>query len=78
MADGNEICRRDLGLVPAQSNDDFMQLTLEEAEKLLIANALDSEQGNVLAAAEKLGISRAALYRRLEKYGDSISADVSE
>ena len=78
MADGNEICRRDLGLVPAQCNDDFMQLTLEEAEKLLIANALDSEQGNVLAAAEKLGISRAALYRRLEKYGDSISADVSE
>jgi len=78
MAEGNEICRRDLGLVAEQSNDNFMQLTLEEAEKLLIANALQTHQGNVLAAAETLGISRAALYRRLEKYGDSISADVNE
>jgi DNA-binding NtrC family response regulator len=78
MAMEDEISRHDLGLVPVQSNDDFMQLTIEEAEKLLIANALDFHQGNVLLAAEKLGISRAALYRRLEKYGDSINADVSE
>ena len=77
MAIGDEISHHDLGLMPSQNTDDFMQLTLEEAEKRLIANALDVHQGNVLLAAEKLGISRAALYRRLEKYGDSIDADVN-
>ena len=77
MAIGDEISHHDLGLMPSQNTGDFMQLTLEEAEIRLIANALDVHQGNVLLAAEKLGISRAALYRRLEKYGDSIDADVN-
>jgi DNA-binding NtrC family response regulator len=45
------------------------QLKLEEAEELLIRNALDRCGGNVQAAAEQLGVSRSALYRRMEKYG---------
>jgi DNA-binding NtrC family response regulator len=45
------------------------QLKLEEAEELLIRNALDRCGGNVQAAAERLGLSRSALYRRMEKYG---------
>jgi DNA-binding NtrC family response regulator len=45
------------------------QLKLEEAEELLIRNALDRCGGNVQAAAEQLGLSRSALYRRMEKYG---------
>jgi len=45
------------------------QLKLEEAEEMLIRNALDRCGGNVQAAAEQLGLSRSALYRRMEKYG---------
>jgi DNA-binding NtrC family response regulator len=45
------------------------QLKLDEAEELLIRTALDRCGGNVRAAAEQLGLSRSALYRRMEKYG---------
>jgi DNA-binding NtrC family response regulator len=45
------------------------QLTLDAAEEMLIRNALDRCGGNVQAAAEQLGVSRSALYRRMEKYG---------
>jgi len=45
------------------------QLKLDEAEELLIRTALDRCGGNVQAAAEQLGLSRSALYRRMEKYG---------
>jgi len=44
-------------------------LTLEQAEQALIRNALDQCQGNIQRAAEVLGLSRGALYRRLEKFG---------
>jgi DNA-binding NtrC family response regulator len=45
------------------------QLTLDEAEEMMIRNALERCGGNVQAAAEHLGLSRSALYRRMEKYG---------
>lgn len=45
------------------------QLTLDEAEEMLIRGALERCGGNVQAAAEQLGLSRSALYRRMEKYG---------
>lgn len=45
------------------------QLTLDEAEEMLIRNALERCGGSVQAAAEQLGLSRSALYRRMEKYG---------
>ncbi|MFY8136233.1 MAG: helix-turn-helix domain-containing protein [Aquimonas sp.] len=35
----------------------------------MIRNALDQCRGNIQRAAEVLGLSRGALYRRLEKYG---------
>jgi len=44
-------------------------LTLHEVEKLMIVKALDAYQQNITKVAAGLGISRAALYRRLEKYG---------
>jgi transcriptional regulator of acetoin/glycerol metabolism len=44
-------------------------MTLEDAERKLIQQALDRSQGNVSLAAEELGLSRSALYRRLEKHG---------
>ena len=43
-------------------------LLLEEVERLLIRRALDRFDGNVTQAAEFLGLSRSALYRRLEKF----------
>jgi transcriptional regulator of acetoin/glycerol metabolism len=43
-------------------------MTLEEVERVLIQKAL-ARGGNVSQAAQTLGLSRSALYRRLEKYG---------
>ena len=44
-------------------------LTLDDAERILIEKALERNQGNVSKAAEELGLSRSALYRRLQRYG---------
>jgi transcriptional regulator of acetoin/glycerol metabolism len=44
-------------------------LGLEEVESLLVRKAMDRFGGNVSQAARALGLSRSALYRRLEKYG---------
>ncbi|MHB8337682.1 MAG: sigma-54-dependent transcriptional regulator [Ignavibacteriaceae bacterium] len=42
---------------------------LEEAEKMLIIKAISLHGGNLTKAAKELGLTRASLYRRLEKYG---------
>lgn len=44
-------------------------LTLEEMEISMIKKALEFYEGNLSKVAKSLGLSRAALYRRLEKYG---------
>ncbi len=44
-------------------------MTLDEIERQTILHTLDSHNGNLSQVALALGISRAALYRRLEKYG---------
>jgi DNA-binding NtrC family response regulator len=43
-------------------------LNLEETEKLLIQKAIEKHKGNISRAAKDLGLTRAALYRRLEKH----------
>ena len=43
--------------------------TLAAAEQAMIREALARHHGNILKAAEELGVSRAALYRRLQKFG---------
>ncbi|MDN4165043.1 sigma-54 dependent transcriptional regulator [Cytophagales bacterium LB-30] len=45
------------------------QMHLEEVEKLLIRKVLKKYNGNITQAASELGLTRASLYRRLEKYG---------
>jgi two-component system NtrC family response regulator len=50
-------------------------LTLDEMEKATVIEALKKFDGNMARAAKSLGISRAALYRRLEKYGISNEKD---
>jgi len=69
MAPGEEIREIDLGLQAGGGPPRLEDLTLEEAEQLLIRKALDRHAGNVSDAAKTLGLSRSALYRRLEKYG---------
>ena len=49
-------------------------LTLEEIERRTILHTLQLHSGNLSQVAIALGISRAALYRRLEKYGISVNS----
>ncbi len=44
-------------------------MSLEEVEAFLIKKALARYNGNVSHAANALGLSRSALYRRLQRYG---------
>ena len=44
-------------------------MSLEEVEKFLIQKALGRHGGRANAAAEALGLSRSAFYRRLQQYG---------
>jgi DNA-binding NtrC family response regulator len=44
-------------------------MTLEDIERAMIVRSLERHAGNLTRVAEALGLSRAALYRRLEKYG---------
>jgi len=45
------------------------EMSLEEVERILVQKAMRRYDGNVSQAAQSLGLSRSALYRRLEKYG---------
>ncbi len=47
----------------------FESYNLEEVEKHAIRQTLRKHNGNISHAARELGLTRAALYRRLEKYG---------
>ena len=44
-------------------------LNLDEVEKVAISKALQLHNGNISKAADELGLTRASLYRRMEKYG---------
>ena len=52
-----------------RGNDLDRARTLEDVEREAIRAALAAHGGNVLHAAKALGLSRSALYRRLERYG---------
>jgi DNA-binding NtrC family response regulator len=47
----------------------FENMSIDEVEALLIRKVMRRCDGNISQAAEALGLSRAALYRRIEKYG---------
>ena len=44
-------------------------MTIEQVERQMIAQALQQHVGNISRVAKTLGLSRAALYRRLERHG---------
>lgn len=70
MCRTSEIQSADLGLnLQKPSGQNLDELSLEQVESILVRKALQRFQGNVSQAAEALGLSRGALYRRMEKYG---------
>jgi DNA-binding NtrC family response regulator len=70
MSQGEIIKAVDLGLRPGREGTPRIEeMSLEEVECLLIKKALARFNGNVSHAANTLGLSRSALYRRLERYG---------
>lgn len=59
--------------VKAASGTSFAGMTLDEIERQTIMQALEQYKGNLSQVAISLGISRAALYRRLEKYNINLA-----
>ena len=67
MASGTQISRADLTLEPPAQGS-IEEMSIEEVEVLLIRKALARFDGNVSRAADLLGLSRSALYRRMQRY----------
>jgi DNA-binding NtrC family response regulator len=72
MSSGSVVTAFELALQPGRDSgvlSKIDEMSLEEVERLLIKKALARFSGNANRAAEALGLSRSALYRRLQKYG---------
>jgi DNA-binding NtrC family response regulator len=70
MSRADQIQAGDLGFNSQKTQaQNLEELSLEAVESILIRKALQRFQGNVSQAADALGLSRGALYRRMEKYG---------
>jgi DNA-binding NtrC family response regulator len=70
MAQGDVVRAIDLGLRAGREGPPRLEeMSLEDVEALLIKKALARFSGNVSHAANALGLSRSALYRRLQRYG---------
>ena len=70
MARGQQVKTADLGLTAAGGESKTVEdMSLEEVEAFLIKKALARNNGNARKAAEALGLSRSAFYRRLQQYG---------
>ncbi|MCL4850166.1 MAG: sigma 54-interacting transcriptional regulator, partial [Bryobacteraceae bacterium] len=70
MSGGVTVQAADLGLQPGEEAATALdRMSLEEVECFLIRKALSRFGGNITQAAFALGLSRSALYRRIERYG---------
>jgi DNA-binding NtrC family response regulator len=77
LAAGPQVTAADLNLgrpagtevAAGEGTPSLEEMELEEAERYLIRRALERHEGNVSHAAAFLGLSRSALYRRLQRYG---------
>jgi DNA-binding NtrC family response regulator len=54
-----------------RKDEDFTpdNMNLDEVEKMLVRKVIDKHGGNISRAAKELGLTRASLYRRIEKHG---------
>lgn len=71
MSDHEVLVEQDLGLTGKEQSSGFIfeHLNLEKLEAWAIRKAIAKHGGNISHAAEELGLSRGALYRRMETYG---------
>ena len=70
MTQGPQVKANDLGLTSGREDSPRLEdMSLEEVESFLIKKALSRFDGNARKAAEALGLSRSAFYRRLQQYG---------
>jgi len=70
MAEGPAVRAKDLGLrLDRDSSSRLDDMSLEEVEQLLIKKTMARYDGNVSEVAKALGLSRSALYRRLQRHG---------
>ena len=72
MADGSQLTLEDVGLGEVEGDQEVvldLRLAREDAEKRVIITALGRADGNVLRAAEMLGVSRPTLYDLMHRYG---------
>jgi len=70
MSRGSHLKAADLGLTSGGGESKTLEdMSLEEVEAFLIKKALARNNGNARKAAEALGLSRSAFYRRLQQYG---------
>jgi DNA-binding NtrC family response regulator len=70
MAQGSQVRMADLSLKPARESTSRLEdMSLEDVEASLVKKAMARYDGNVSHAARALGLSRSALYRRLQRYG---------
>ncbi|MEO8294339.1 MAG: sigma-54 dependent transcriptional regulator [Gemmatimonadota bacterium] len=70
LARGDRIVIADLALQPPGGTSARLdEMSLEDVERVLIQKALSRHGGNVTLAAHALGLSRSALYRRLQRHG---------
>ncbi len=69
LAQGETVHEGDLALQPAGSAAPSLEdMGLEDVERVLIEKAMARYEGNVSQAAKALGLSRSALYRRLQRH----------
>ena len=70
LAEGGQVTAAELNFRPvSDAAPKLDELSLEEVERVLITKALARHDGNVTLAAQALGLSRSALYRRLQRHG---------
>ena len=70
MSQGTQIKANDLGLTTVSDGSPRLEeMSLEEVEAFLIKKSLARHGGSARKAAESLGLSRSAFYRRLQHYG---------
>jgi DNA-binding NtrC family response regulator len=70
MAQGPQLRLSDLSLKPARDTAGRLEdMSLEDVEATLVKKAMARYDGNVSHAARALGLSRSALYRRLQRFG---------
>jgi len=68
LSDSDELDTGDFRLIPVSAETMTGSLNLEASERRMVTEAIEKSGGNISHAAAALGITRAALYRRIEKF----------